>query len=447
MNVLTKILIFTLLLLSVNVFSQSVGGVTSGSASYCSGNNSGFVTLTGNTGSILFWQTSINAGATWTNVSNITTAQSYLNLIQTTHYRVVVKDGAFPEDTSTISVITIYTPSNGGILTGGGTFCDNATGVLTLSGYVGNVTNWLFSTNGGVSWTTIVNTTTSLNYISITQNTLYMAVLVNEPTCPSDSSSIATILIDQNTISGILTQDDTVCAFINEDTLTLLGNVGNILDWQFSTNNGSTWNNLGNTANTYIYSNLTTTTWYRCLVRNGVCLTYATTPVIITVNTPNPVNAGNDVSIVQFETTTLNGTGVGSISWYPTIGLSSPNSLITSANPNQTTTYYITLTDSNSCQSIDSVTVTVDIPVPNAISPNGDGINDFFVIDGIERFNANTIEIFNRYGNIVFSKSPYDNNFDGKSSSGGELPDGIYYYLLNFGVGYEPQTGYILIKR
>jgi len=135
------------------------------------------------------------------------------------------------------------------------------------------------------------------------------------------------------------------------------------------------------------------------------------------------------------------------VSWFPITGLSNPNSLTTSVSPNQTTTYYITLTDSNSCQSIDSVTITVDIPVPNAISPNGDGINDFFVIDGIERFNANTIEIFNRYGNVVFNKSPYNNDFNGKSSNGGDLPDGIYYYLLNLGVGYEPQTGYILIKR
>lgn len=447
MNVLTKILIFTILLLSVNVFSQSVGGVTSGGASYCSGNNSGFVTLTGSNGSVLFWQTSTNAGATWINVSNTTTAQSYLNLTQTTHYRAVVKDGAFPEDTSTISAITIYTPSNGGTIIGGGTFCDNASGVLTLTGYVGNVTNWLFSINNGISWTSIANTTTTLNYINITQNTLYMAVVVNEPSCPKDSSTIASILIDQNTFPGILTQDDTVCAFINEDTLTLSGYIGNILDWQFSTNNGTTWNNLGDTTNTYIYSNLTTTTWYRSLVKNGVCFTYATTPVIITVNTPNPVNAGNDISIIQFETTTITGTGVGSVSWFPITGLSNPNSLTTSASPNQTTTYYITLTDSNACQSIDSVIITVDIPTPNAISPNGDGINDFFVIDGIERFNANAIEIFNRYGNVVFSKSPYNNDFNGKSSSGGDLPDGIYYYLLNLGVGYEPQTGYILIKR
>ena len=75
------------------------------------------------------------------------------------------------------------------------------------------------------------------------------------------------------------------------------------------------------------------------------------------------------------------------------------------------------------------------IQLPNAITPNGDGQNDFFVIDLIEAndpaaFPDNRLLIFNRWGDIVYQKAPYDNTWQGQDKNGRELPPGTYYYIL-----------------
>ncbi len=94
-----------------------------------------------------------------------------------------------------------------------------------------------------------------------------------------------------------------------------------------------------------------------------------------------------------------------------------------------------------------------EISIPQAFSPDGDGINDNFVIEGIELIPDNEITIFNRWGNVVFQTSNYQNNWDGTSSNamnigGGDLPTGTYYYILDPNKeGYEVYKGYIYLQR
>jgi gliding motility-associated-like protein/uncharacterized repeat protein (TIGR01451 family) len=93
------------------------------------------------------------------------------------------------------------------------------------------------------------------------------------------------------------------------------------------------------------------------------------------------------------------------------------------------------------------------LTIYNEFSPNGDGVNDFFNIDCIETFPNNTLEIYNRWGNIVYEAKNYQNDFDGTSngrvvlSQGGELPVGTYYYVINLGDGSEPRVGWLYINR
>ena len=97
--------------------------------------------------------------------------------------------------------------------------------------------------------------------------------------------------------------------------------------------------------------------------------------------------------------------------------------------------------------------VPCNLEIPSAITPNNDGINDFFVIPGIEYYPSNELIIFNRWGNEVYRSVNYQNDWDGTSQSnlnvgGEELPTGTYYYLFDPKTdGVDIQKGFIYLKR
>src|SRR4051812_27490757 len=105
-----KVLFIFIILFSLLRFgyAQSIGGATTGATTYCTSDNAGFISLTGYNGNILFWESSVNNGTSWNNIGNQTSTQSYYNLVQTTLYRAIVKDGALPIDTSSVTEVTIF---------------------------------------------------------------------------------------------------------------------------------------------------------------------------------------------------------------------------------------------------------------------------------------------------------------------------------------------------
>ena len=81
--------------------------------------------------------------------------------------------------------------------------------------------------------------------------------------------------------------------------------------------------------------------------------------------------------------------------------------------------------------------------IPKGISPNGDGDNDTFNLTG---FNVTQLNIYNRYGTIVYSKGNYVNEWKGQSDNGNELPDGTYYYVIERSNA-ETKSGWVYINR
>lgn len=91
--------------------------------------------------------------------------------------------------------------------------------------------------------------------------------------------------------------------------------------------------------------------------------------------------------------------------------------------------------------------------VYNEFSPNGDGVNDYFKIDCISRYPGNTLQVYNRWGNIVFQTKSYKNDWDGTPNGRAmvqpedQLPVGTYYYILDLGDGSEPRTDWLYLNR
>jgi gliding motility-associated-like protein len=92
--------------------------------------------------------------------------------------------------------------------------------------------------------------------------------------------------------------------------------------------------------------------------------------------------------------------------------------------------------------------------MPQGISPNGDGKNDTFIIPGILSAQPNTLTIFNRWGNVVYEKDNYQNDWHGQTdrafdllASDGLLPDGTYYYVVDYKGNKSNVKSFIYVNR
>ena len=111
--------------------------------------------------------------------------------------------------------------------------------------------------------------------------------------------------------------------------------------------------------------------------------------------------------------------------------------------------YSLTVTDSNGCQLkyVKAIIPGVQedqLVINNAFSPNGDGINDYWVIKNIDQYPDNEVVVLNRWGNEIYSMKNYANTWDGSN-----LSEGTYLYILKVKMCGEDKTlkGYITIVR
>jgi len=104
--------------------------------------------------------------------------------------------------------------------------------------------------------------------------------------------------------------------------------------------------------------------------------------------------------------------------------------------------------DTNSSNNEDSATIAPScLKIYNEFSPNDDGQNDTFYIDCITQYPDNQLEIFNRWGNLVYFKKGYDNTWDGKADGSAKtLPEGTYFYILDLGDGSPKTSGWLYLK-
>ena len=90
--------------------------------------------------------------------------------------------------------------------------------------------------------------------------------------------------------------------------------------------------------------------------------------------------------------------------------------------------------------------VNIQLVIPNAFTPNGDGINDTWVIDYIEYYPNTTVNIFNRYGEKILTSTGYGVPWDG-TYKGVNVPAGTYYYIIDTKSGNKPISGWVAVIR
>jgi gliding motility-associated-like protein len=173
--------------------------------------------------------------------------------------------------------------------------------------------------------------------------------------------------------------------------------------------------------------------------------------VTVTVIPTPAIDAGPDTTIQEGETITLHATGGFFYVWSPTSTLTYFYTADPDAEPVVTTTYTVFGSDdSHKCLAFDTVRVTVErndeAVFYNTFTPNGDNNNDTWYIGNIHKYPDNNLEVFNRYGKLVYKTKSYLNTWDGKAF-GEELPEGTYYYIMDLGKGEKNHHGTVTIIR
>ena len=207
-----------------------------------------------------------------------------------------------------------------------------------------------------------------------------------------------------------------------------------------------------------VISGMVTGTTYTVFSNNGTCnsttsvsfsnAAQLSSPVAPSLSVVNPLVCSGERAIFQ-----INGTPNNIVTYSinggsnQTITLNSSGlGIVEFLSSNVTVEIELSNINNGDCSLALSDMASVNVQlcsIPKGISPNGDGLNDSW---DLSNYDISKVEIFNRYGTKVYSKSNYQNEWFGLSDSGKELPDGTYYFVIDF-TDLETQTGWIYINR
>jgi gliding motility-associated-like protein len=164
------------------------------------------------------------------------------------------------------------------------------------------------------------------------------------------------------------------------------------------------------------------------------------------------INAGLDTIIARGQTIMLTATGgtFDSYSWMPQTNLDDPSSQSTLLHVSQDQIYYVTGTTVEGCTETDTIIITTasNLIIYSGFTPNDDGINDEWDIDYWQYYLNMTVDVYNRWGGLVFSSKGYsdDKRWDG-TYKGKPVSVGTYWYVINLNDGSKPISGHVTIVR
>jgi gliding motility-associated-like protein len=307
----------------------------------------------------------------------------------------------------------------------------NPTPTITLSNdtLVCSGSNIQLVASGGTaySWSpvnTLSNAAIANPVATPSAGTTYHVTVTNAANC-SSSDSIRVDVRQLNTFS--ISPSRTVCI---GDSVQLIATGGDIYNWSPSSSLSN-----ANLANPFAYP--VNTTDYDVIISDTLCNISETLTATVTVN-PLPVlnvSKSNDVDCSNAGSQ-LSVTGAIEYAWLPSGTLN--NSMIRNpiASPLTTTRYFVTGKDINGCINTDSITVFVTADnagnylIPNAFTPNNDGINDCFGIKNWGPVTNFEFSIYNRWGQLVFYTIDPTNCWNGNFKAEAQNA-GMYAYTIN----------------
>lgn len=438
--------------LTASIFSDCppTVGTISGPITVCEGMNSEDLILGGYSGIINNWESSTNSGTSWTNIANTTDTKSFTNLSTQTDYHVILESlyGFCDGDTTADYTVYIDALSDGGTLNSNQNICSNGNnGLLDVDGYNGDILDWQFSVDGGISWNTLNFTNDSLQYDD-QYTTIQYQVTVQNGTCPSTLSNMAELTVIAGSDAGYIVGEDTVCNAEADSLLSLNAYYGSIQSWIYSSDSGATWINAGDNNASYSYSALLGFTIFGVVVQEGSCPSDTTFHPIIVL--PTSVSGGPNVTIFEGDSIQLHGSGGVSYVWTPSSFIDSDLNQSPLVWPITDMTYSVEVTDQYNCKDTAFVLISVSpnldlITIPNLMTPNGDGYNDIWNIKNIETYEESEVTIFDAYGQLIYQNSPYLNDWDATNGNGDVIPDGTYFYIVILEEGIKPLKGTLTI--
>lgn len=458
----------------------------------CQNANTGTITLTGGyvANNIRWEESSDNFLSISKSTQSNSNIYSFNNLTTTSKIRAVIQNGACPATTTSFVTISTSSPPVGGISSGPSEVCESGSvAVFNLSGQKGWPNTFESSIYPDSGFTNSTKSILTSNQTSFTKNNIlkstYSRFWVTKAPCLQAAYSNVILtktspLPSSGSISGlgnIIVGQST--------TLTLSGFKGIINSWETSTNSGfSTFNTVASSSSIFGLNSLTKDSFVRANILSGTC-PKAVTPVFpITLSNDlicrdtlvfqtlgKSISTATSFSLLNLTSTNSStGTNIQTVSNAPTLGALGRSYSIYPSGYWSYSTILDTLSDqfnytvclnsaSNYCKTC-KVKIYVEdtaktVTTYSAFSPNQDKINDTWIVDNLEAYPSNKVSIFNRWGNLVFQETGYDNLtkvFKGESNvemviGDRELPVGTYFYVIDYGNGKSFKKGYIVLNR
>lgn len=339
---------------------------------------------------------------------------------------------------------------------------DNSVTVCVADGPT-DLFNFLGGAQMGGTWSPTLASGTGVFDPMVDTDGDYTYTLAATAPCTTGDSATLTVTVSDSAAPTVINPNPTFCAVDNptvgdlDASLTATGTINWYSDASLTTQLDAT-DALVDAEDYFATQTGASGCPSSTSVQVNVTINDTPTPTLMDVTMTYCINDDPTISDLTSNITEYD-SSLNNVIWYDT---STGGSVISSGDfLTNNTTYYGVLIDAvTGCESSIRLDVTPDLTdcgklvIPDGFSPNGDGTNDTFEVDNLDILYPNfQMEIYNRYGNLVYRGNAQSPRFNGRSNQSGtlgsgDLPVGMYYYIFNYNDGQnKPVQGNLYLSR